>query len=362
MPKEKLFNTIYGELLEQTIIPENCSSNEYATMYQPLNILINKNMPKRLYRYRTCNENNFDAFQTNKIFFNTPNNFNDPHDCLVYFDDKKIIHELEPLSMDHYTKVFKEIITTKVIPDFMKRFLTDEIQDEALKAIEQSPEILAERVSEIPQNIDKILDYSKDEIHRACDITKKHIKFSSKIACFSRSINEPLMWSYYADSHKGFSLEYDLTKFRINCNYCEKKFICPQFVSCNIFPIVYTNKRYDATDLAIAMAKKRIFDQFGVINTNNVIPDRLAFKKANTYKGICWRHEKEWRMELICNKDNMQNWCEYKPEAIYLGCNISKVNRNILLKFANDNGIQTYQMDIQLSKLEFKMKYEKVKF
>jgi hypothetical protein len=50
--------------------------------------------PENLYRYRTCNENNFKTLKENKFLLTKPTLFNDPYDSLLFINRQKIIAEL----------------------------------------------------------------------------------------------------------------------------------------------------------------------------------------------------------------------------------------------------------------------------
>lgn len=357
MPKGKPFYKEYGELLDRTIIPTNES---YRDNIKPLNDIIKQNLPSKLFRFRVCNENTIDAFRKNRIFFNTPNNFNDPHDCLVYIDYDKIKQEIESINTDYVIQLAKNAINTGELPPIIKGIFSEDVQKEMRLILENSPDIIRQNLVDLPANINELIFYAKEDAHDTCSIVLSHIKRTSKLACFSQQIKAPLMWSYYADSHKGFALEYDLTNFVLRCDNCPNKCSDPA-LHYDLYPIVYTDKRYDATALAHYFVMKKLIEG---LNLNGIkplsIPDRLAFQKANTYKATCWKHEKEWRMELYCNPDSNRIWCECKPKSIYFGCNIADIHRDILLRYAKENKIPAFQMDIQLMKMKYRMNFTKI--
>lgn len=359
MPKSKTFNTKYGELLRNTFVPDHVSDEEAWQLRQPLIEMVKQNMPRKLYRYRSCNEHSIDAFRKNRIYFNTPNNFNDPHDCLVYFDYKRIQQEIESTDVAEYVRIIKTLRDNREIPKIFNEVFPSELIEEMLAL---PSEDLTQKADELQNNFDRIIASLKNEIENICYNILFHFKDVPKLACFSQNIKEPLMWSYYADSHKGFALEYDFTNFSYKCANCSD--ICDNFAVHDLFPIVYTNTRYDATDFALMLMIEKIHNSggFQALKTKYTsIPDRLAVQKANTYKATCWRHEKEWRMKLLCKSNSQRNWLECKPKAIYLGSSISELYRDVLLKYAKENSIIAYQMDIQPLKREHKMNHTKIK-
>jgi len=360
MPKTKTFNSRYGDLLRETIVPEISTYDETTLLRKPLVDMINSNLPRRLFRYRECNEYSIDAFRKNLIFFNTPNNFNDPHDCLVYFNEKLIQEHLEFVKALPLADIISNAYKTRTLPPFFDEAFPKEMIEGIFN---QPQEYFEKTINEASDILANYMSFVETEIREARNTVLLHFRTNPKIACFSQSIREPLMWSYYANSHKGFALEYDFVEFVPKCDNCNNK--CMNYATYELYPVVYTNKRYDATEFAMALVSGRIFQTLGVDPKHSKfssIPDKLALQKANTYKATCWRHEKEWRMQLHClNKDNQQKWLYCKPKAIYFGCQISDVNRDILLRYAKDNDIKPYQMDEQLSKPEYKMNYLQIK-
>ncbi len=65
------------------------------------------------------------------------------------------------------------------------------------------------------------------------------IRKISTIACFSETVQSVTMWSHYADNHEGYALESDLRFIPTDGNS----------MGCFIFPVVYDDNRFEATDL-----------------------------------------------------------------------------------------------------------------
>ena len=106
------------------------------------------------------------------------------------------------------------------------------------------------------------------------------------VTCFTETLVTNLhMWSYYADEHKGFCVEYSLKKLI-------DKGIC-------ILPVVYLNKwNADRSSPSFSM-------------------------QAALIKGKEWAHENEWRIVTISPENKHANGipCDgIAPEKIYVGC------------------------------------------
>lgn len=53
--------------------------------------------PRFLYRYRPINNNNLDALRTNKLYFSTASNYDDPFDTFLHIDVEKLRQEFESM-------------------------------------------------------------------------------------------------------------------------------------------------------------------------------------------------------------------------------------------------------------------------
>ena len=60
---------------------------------------------------------------------------------------------------------------------------------------------------------------------------------SIHVACFSETKESILMWSHYADNHKGFCVEYDFKELGISNPFARF-----------IFPVIYTDTIFDMKD------------------------------------------------------------------------------------------------------------------
>ena len=121
-----------------------------------------------------------------------------------------------------------------------------------------------------------------------------------------------LLWAHYANSHKGFCIEYDLDKldtcitsiidYRIDVEYQENK------------PTISSD---DSIEIKI--------------------------KKAFSTKSLAWDYENEYR--LIFSSYGLKQIAFEAIRAIYFGLNMPLAERNAIVNGLKDKGIEFYQIE-----------------
>lgn len=137
-----------------------------------LKMLADGRLQSPLYKYRSLadasKEYTLDIFRKCELFFSAPSSFNDPFDC-----------KFSPI-MASVEKLVSEIVRRQTLvyePENVERTILGD--------------------SVIYANFVKVVDR----------VMNRH-----GICCFSRKNEEILMWSHYADCHKGICLEFDVSK------------------------------------------------------------------------------------------------------------------------------------------------------
>ena len=117
------------------------------------------------YKFHSINENLFKLLINQELWFSNPKNFNDPYDCNI---DVQKVDDISELI---------ELMKTKYKAD-----ITQKVKDNPDKV-----ELLKNEIRKIAKNC--------------------YEKFG--ICCFSMNCKHILMWSHYADNHKGVCLKFD---------------------------------------------------------------------------------------------------------------------------------------------------------
>lgn len=339
--------------LEEVVIPEATPKEKWGELLKPIVEYANSIMPPRLFRYRDCSERQFDAFYNDSIYAVNAQMFNDPYDCLIRYDKDYLFNAInQGSSFDTIKKLRDDLNNGGHLPKMWYSLFGEEknkiIEDIICNA---SDEFLNERKSifesnkkEFFNNIDTIFKQAENFLRR-----------NTFIACFSETVKSITMWSHYADSHKGFVLEYDFKNQISQCDKCDIKDNCNNKVIHYIFPVIYDSKRYDGTSFVESYLGKSI----GLYANIN---DMMFYTKASLHKSPQWQYEKEWRMFLSKNNPMEQSslHINIRPIAIYYGYGISSINKKILSEMAKEKGLKEYQMYIDTQSDKYSMKVRKI--
>jgi len=348
----------FAKLMQDTVIAPN---DDYIAKTQPILDLIRENTPKSLFRFRDFNEFTIDAFWKDSIFHSAPKSFNDPHDCLVYVDKPLLDNIIEKYLMPQNIEILiKQWQDRDQQPDnFFSQY--EGLIPKTIETLKNIPGVTAENYDKITETHPNSLHDIEEQFIKIMGNVEKimysHFRTDPKIACYSENIESTLMWAHYANQHKGFALEYDFTKEQSKCLVCENP--CRDKAHTNLYPVIYSNKRYNATELAAFFFINQCLKELGVPEQIN-IPDRFTYTKANIYKGEDWKYEKEWRTFLVCNGNPERNNITVKPKAIYIGAETSPIHQDILVNYAKTKEIGIYKMEIDTYSDEYKLTYYEI--
>lgn len=154
------------------------------------------------------------------------------------------------------------------------------------------------------------------------------------------ALQNHLMWSHYADEHRGFCIEYSFhnKEFRADdfSNVCASR----------LFRINYHDTLVD-----------------GPINLSD-IDFHLTATTAFLTKSIEWNYENEVRLlQYKPLNGNIRTQYSLAPEtiikSIYFGCRCPKEDIQIITKLLRDTGIKFYQMEIDYSNV-YRLKFREL--
>ena len=185
---------------------------------------------------------------------------------------------------------------------------------------------------------------------------------SAYITCFSEKCDSMLMWSHYADSHRGFCVEYDLNLLQSNSEILK-----------HIYPVLYHKNRRHVSIQNIISSMQKLNDIIYHQEACTINIDHLL--TLFTIKGSVWEYEREWRV-IYTKKDLYdKNQTNHIPKSsqilslpcvsgIYLGYRIDTDMRENILEIAERLGntanrkIQVYEPF--LANANYKIGFKKI--
>ena len=120
------------------------------------------------------------------------------------------------------------------------------------------------------------------------------IRKETKVICFSETLNSLLLWSHYADYHKGFCLAYDKNELIQAKSYSNDGIEMPN-VKIRIDPIQYVDKQIDLTEEVGLYARYKL-PKDPTFNGEEVTVGVIKLRQMLLQKAKDWAYEKEWRV------------------------------------------------------------------
>ena len=324
--------------LYSAVIPEGTAPEDIQKLTRPVTEAIREMMPKRLFRFRAFEKKSVDAFQNDIIYAVTADKFNDPYDTLVRYDlegVKKWVNTV--MNTETLGQMKTSFAQGWDLPMEVNHILPKEMTD-TLKVALSMIEDIKDFEGRIEDTRQKMISLIETYFPILSETSKRY----SAIACFSESIESVLMWSHYANSHKGFALEYD---FRPTLEEPIK--------NVGLFPIVYSEERLDISDYIA-------YEFLRILGIPAKMPDIAVLIKNALWKSDIWAYEKEWRMIDSTPRDitdEKASAIHYKPVAIYYGRHMSGDDKKRLHGVAMEKGINEFEMYLDYSSRKYEMLY-----
>lgn len=157
-------------------------------------------------------------------------------------------------------------------------------------------------------------------LHNLFEVKKKGIGIYS----LSKTFKDELLWAHYADSHKGFCIEYDL-ELLANSYKSFETFS---------FPVIYNKKP----------------PEYGLRDINNTKSQQVVQKLAG-YKSKRWNYEQEHRIVTGFYGEH-----PYDPnclKSIYFGLNMDESEKDLMIDRLKGRNIQFFQIIQKHNSYEF---------
>ncbi len=244
---------------------------------------MSKQPPQILYKYRSFDARSISMLANNQIYFASPLDFNDPFDCVAH----EHILDTQAKSIE---------LLAYLNPEIPPEAITQENTERLLNAINQHPEI--------------------NQIKATQEKSLKEFLENLGVLALSACNDSILMWSHYANYHKGFCIG-----FKNNLGLND---------GC-ITEVNYSDSRgNDFVPYYI------LSQSIGEEETCNALLKALVFTKY-----IDWKYEQEWR--AIWNKGTVV----YLPDCIdriIFGLKMPLDERNALRCILKGKNVKFFEM------------------
>lgn len=240
-------------------------------------------IPPKLYKYRPVNEYSLKNLAENTVWLNTSDEFNAPFDS-----------------------VFSCVSQEENIIDTARAWFDKTNYPKEIRGLYES-------LIKLSVNL-KNNDFSSE------------MKQNVGVYCLTTENDSILMWSHYADYHKGFCIGYDTLKFteKIHTN--------------NLYPVIYTDSMFD------------LYKHMGDLQDGKT--NHFALKLAAMYKATCWSYEKEWRLiwQGLSGLGIYHNAINFpQPTEIYFGAKTSECDKKRILSCIENREIAIYEMGMSVN-------------
>jgi len=150
-------------------------------------------IPKKLYKYRVANEYSFTEIMQTKVYYADPERLNDPFDCCPVVSVDSDPKDLENICFQLMYRTYKKKNDNS---ELAKKFTLNEMTE-----IRDSASQYGDRQKDSEAKEEYLYALERGIINNLIQ--------DKGVLCLAQKWDCPLMWSHYADQHKGLCIEYD---------------------------------------------------------------------------------------------------------------------------------------------------------
>ena len=269
---------------------------------------MNLEIPNRIFKYRSfdSNGNSINLLQNNRLYFSSPIKFNDPFDCRVapnysIGSDKDIYNKMYEHNKEVYPNLSYGVLRKITGKDFAKNV-----------NIIKNPELFSKRINDMIDQLIGVFTMTEDN-------------------------ENILMWSHYAESHKGFCVEFNPKRlFEICYNYIK------------IGDLIVSKKvKYSST--------------YPLINPYKVSASYEEYMDWLTVKSSVWEYEKEWRLIYSNHPNEQVDFPDEIIKAIYFGVYCSDENIKMVIELTKNKKVVPKYYKAKLKNNEFGIDFIMIK-
>lgn len=273
----------------------------------------------KLYKYRSIERESFlyalDGLQNNYLWMAKASSLNDDLDCSIRFDPIKDIEKGRQMFLEEPWRYFdywlrrnsdRKFYTTPIEKFRFQKAVAcvDKTtwqldENKAVDALEESgiPRVRAKKyIADLLQWIKKTINKCSDNLKEPLSALMKFNENNRQniyVFSMTETYDSDTMWGLYANSNRGFCIEYNFWKAQSLPIKVKRKL-------CNLFRMIYVDK---VQEFSFAKLDRYFFHEFQdkelYVEINKELLSQLLSKE------IGWRNEKEWRLlefELTDNR------------------------------------------------------------
>jgi hypothetical protein len=255
----------FGKILEGSTLGSSRFGEAIAFKHQYL--------PKRIYKYRKDCPESRNCLETDSVWMATPDSYNDPYDSSIMLPSATLKKLLE-------ARLVKKIVQA--------HNLQNHLSPEQIEKALQSSEPLQTIVGYFPSlpgakqggnwsNKAAFFSTAVSQLANAATTTIAEWRKFAKICSFSEAPDSMLMWSHYANHHRGFCIEYDLEGLSDPNHFFRR----------NLYPVLYSSDFYDLGSFVQGLSD-------GPETRAEFQPMLPLLAMLTKFEG--WAYEKEWRL------------------------------------------------------------------
>lgn len=325
-------------------------------------------VPNKLYKYRSCNRNNFNTLKNGQIYMPCANDFKDPFDYTLNFDLSKQTEEIASFLKENLDQiVFKGL--QKIIkrfglrtPDFTIQdvqyarknyyledgtFLEEKFPKEIVAKCNSTEKLLYKKAQEL---ISTFTENNGLKLHELAENMAQKINEMSRqpreqslVYCMTEDNSCGPMWENYADGYKGFCIEYDFSTWQ-NKPFDEVKNLI------YLFPVIYLKEKpvFNMVPFFEIATKQNFLGE----KIDDNISLQIDLNKQLLRKSSDYDYEKEWRFSIKNERNNFQPFSFVS--AIYMGRDITENNIKHLKVIARKLKVPLYKQTLNYFCNEFK--------
>lgn len=279
-------------------------------------------VPHTLCRFRAVNENSLTQLQENKLYFSTADYYDDPFDTFFHINYDAIEQQLEAIKVLLNNPASRELAIKQISSlGIAEKIISDNIESAAQSSL------------------------SIESFHAMVEKLHNQILKSLYSICFCENPLNETLWLKYAENHKGFVITYD---FQNTETYlCGKETVCKNCTvsqySPSLYPVYYSDSRYDASRYALAMLLKA-----EMASGNIKIPQSLLtaidssvlweIERISLIKKYCHHFDGEWRM-LYPRWSGQRPCIKLKPKSVIIGLRTPTYKERLIVSAATIAGI-----------------------